>query len=218
MSTPAAIIFDLDGTLIDNNAYHILAWQEFYKGIGQELSLDYYRTQMNGKVNRDIFRDIFKRELSPEELESYTEQKEALYRKLYEPHIVAIHGLIDFLDAAAKAHIPMAVATSGLPINIKFMFDRVPIRQYFKEVVDSTQITHGKPHPEIYLKAAELLQVDPAECIAFEDALAGIQSAKAAGMKVVALSTTHTREEMSVADKVIDDYTQINLQQLAELV
>ena len=217
MKRPAAIIFDLDGTLIDNNAYHILAWQEFYKGIGQELTLEHYRTKMNGKVNRDIFSDIFQRDLSNDELEQYTDQKESLYRKLYEPHIVAINGLIDFLEEVAKANIPMAVATSGLPINIQFMFDRVPIRKYFKTVVDSTHITHGKPHPEIYLKAAALLSVNASECIAFEDALAGIQSAKAAGMKVVALATSHTREEMQSADKVIDDYTQISLEQLEAL-
>ncbi len=217
MKRPAAIIFDLDGTLIDNNAYHILAWQEFYKGIGQELTLEHYRTKMNGKVNRDIFSDIFQRDLTNDELEQYTDQKESLYRKLYEPHIVAINGLVDFLEEVAKENIPMAVATSGLPINIKFMFDRVPIRKYFKTVVDSTHITHGKPHPEIYLKAAVLLNVNANECIAFEDALAGIQSAKAAGMKVVALATSHTKEEMQSADKVIDDYTQISLEQLEAL-
>jgi HAD superfamily hydrolase (TIGR01509 family) len=86
--------------------------------------------------------------------------------------------LIDFLNELEQAGITKAVATSGIIPNINFMFEHIPIRNYFFSVIDSTQITHGKPHPEIFLKAAVSVNAVPSECIAFEDSLAGIQSGK----------------------------------------
>jgi beta-phosphoglucomutase len=215
---PQAIIFDMDGTLINNNPYHILAWQEFYKNLGRELTLEHYKTNMNGKINREIFEDIFSRHLTTEELTDYIDQKESLYRKLYEPHIAPIAGLMDLLQSISDQKIPMAVATSGLPVNVQFAFDRLSMRHYFEVVVDSTYITKGKPHPEIYLKAAELVKADPTKCLAFEDAIAGINSAKAAGMKVVGIATTHSREDLAHADLIINDYRDITLPQIESLL
>ncbi|MEX6686555.1 HAD family phosphatase [Danxiaibacter flavus] len=215
---PQAIIFDMDGTLIDNNPYHIMAWQEFYRGLGRELTMEHYKKNMNGKVNREIFEDIFSRKLTTEELADYIDQKESLYRKLYEPHIAPISGLMDLLQSISAENIPMAVATSGLPVNIQFAFDRLSMRHYFEVVVDSTYITRGKPNPEIYLKAAELVKADPAKCVAFEDAIAGIKAAKGAGMRVVALSTTHAREDLGEADLIINDYRDITLAQIKLLL
>ena len=100
----------------------------------------------------------------------------------------------------------MAIATSGIQPNIDFMFEEVPIKSYFKEVVNSSHISKGKPDPEIYLKTASLLNVSPNHCLVFEDAVVGIKSAKAAGMKVIAVATTQPREELSMADMIIDDY------------
>lgn len=100
----------------------------------------------------------------------------------------------------------MAIATSGIQPNIDFMFEEVPVRQFFKEIVNSSHITKGKPDPEIYLKVASLLNLPPKNCLVFEDAVVGIKAAKAAGMKVIALATTQTKEELSIADMIIDDY------------
>ena len=214
---PQAVIFDLDGTLIDNNAYHIEAFKAFYDKIGKPFTLDEYKQHINGRVNREIFNYVFNTTLSPEKAEEYTNEKEGLYRELYAPHIKPITGLIDFLNELEQAKIPKAVATSGIIPNINFMFEHIPIRNYFFSVIDSTQITHGKPHPEIFLKAAVSVNAVPSECIAFEDSLAGIQSAKAAGMKVIALTTTHTAEELKDADLIIKDYTEISLTKLRQL-
>jgi len=215
---PAAIIFDLDGTLIDNNSYHIEAWKVFYKRLNREWSDEEYKTEFNGKINRDIFNYIFQRELMPEEINAFTNEKEALYRQLYAPYISPIHGLIEVLNQMQSASIKMAIATSGLPENVRFMFDYVPIEKYFEKVVDATYITHGKPNPEIFLKAASFVKADPIHCIAFEDSVAGVRSAKSAGMKVVGLTTTHTKEDMQEADLIIKDYTEINLASLLQLM
>ncbi len=214
---PQAVIFDLDGTLIDNNAYHIKAFKAFYDKIGKPFTIEEYKQHINGRVNREIFDYVFNTTLSPEQSEAYTNEKEGLYRELYAAHIKPIDGLIDFLEALEQAKIPKAIATSGVIPNINFMFEHIPIRNYFHSVIDSTQITIGKPHPEIFLKAALSVNAVPSECIAFEDSVAGIKSAKAAGMKVVVLTTTHTADEMKGADLVIKDYTEISLTKLREL-
>lgn len=214
---PQAIIFDLDGTLIDNNAYHIEAFRVFYNKIGKPFTIEEYKQHINGRVNREIFNYVFNTTLSPEKIEEYTNEKESLYRELYASHIKPITGLIEFLNELEAAKVPKAVATSGIEPNIKFMFEHVPIKNYFFSVIDSTQITHGKPHPEIFLKAAISVNAIPSECVAFEDSLAGIQSAKAAGMKVVALTTTHTADDLKDADLIIKDYTQISLLKLRQL-
>jgi beta-phosphoglucomutase family hydrolase len=214
---PEAVIFDLDGTLIDNNAYHIEAWKAFYDKIGKPFSLEEYIKNINGRVNRDIFNYVLNTNLSDKEIADYSDSKEAMYRELYASHIKPIPGLIDFLEVLEKENIPKIIATSGMWTNINFMFDNVPVKKYFPLVIDASQVTHGKPHPEIFLKAAAAVNADPVNCIAFEDSVAGIRSAKAAGMKVIALTTTHTAGDVKDADYIIKDYTEVSLTKLREL-
>lgn len=214
---PAAVIFDMDGTLVDNNPYHVKAWQAFYQKRGRELLIDDYKQNINGRVAKDIFPYIFQREITPEEVQVLSDEKESLYRELYKPHIKPIDGLVPFLKELQSAGLPMAIATSGLPVNIDFLFEHLIIKEYFNSIVDASQITNGKPHPEIFLKAAQSINADPTNCVAFEDSVSGIAAAKAAGMKVVALTTMQQRPFIEQADIIIDDYTQISLQLLQNL-
>ena len=156
--------------------------------------------------------------MTDEEAAPYYLEKEAMYREIYKPYINPVPGLIELLQQLKKNGIPMAIATSGITVNIEFMFNHLPIKEYFKEVVHSSHIKKGKPDPEIYLKTAERLNVNPSECIVFEDALVGIQSAKGAGMKVIALTTTHTKKELAAADLVIKNYTEITIDKMKQLV
>jgi len=201
-----AVIFDLDGTLIDNNAYHLKTWKKYLENIGRNISEEEYNANINGRTNKDVIEYIFDKKMSDEEVLKYSLEKEALYREIYLPFIKPVAGLIELLETLEEKKIPMAIATSGIQPNIDFMFDNIPIKKYFKTVVNSSHITKGKPDPEIYLKAASILQTAPEDCLVFEDAVVGINAAKAAGMKVIALSTTHPREELIDADMVVDDF------------
>lgn len=205
----SAVIFDLDGTILDNNPYHLESWKEYLKQIGREMTDEEFNEKLNGRTNRDVVRYLYGDDLSEEEIWQHTNEKESLYRQMYKPHITAVPGLVEMLDILFKHNIPMAIATSGIKVNIDFMFDNVPIRKYFKAVVDSSCITQGKPHPEIFLKAAESLGVDPAECLVFEDAVVGIEASQAAGMKVIAVQTTESRENLSVANLIVNDYREL---------
>jgi beta-phosphoglucomutase family hydrolase len=201
-----AVIFDLDGTLIDNNSYHRQTWEKYLEKIGKQISEEEFNANMNGRTNEDAIKYIFGKDISNEESVKHTLEKEELYRKIYKPFIKPVAGLIEFLEILKSKHIAMAIATSGIQPNIDFMFENIPIKEYFDVVVNSAHIKKGKPDPEIYLKTASLLKVEPKNCLVFEDAGVGIKSAKAAGMKVIALATTQPEEELAEADKIVDDF------------
>jgi beta-phosphoglucomutase len=205
----SAAIFDLDGTLVDNNAFHLQSWKQYIKNLGKEISEEEYNANINGRTNKDAAEYLFGKKMTKDEAMVFALEKEAVYREMYAPYIKPVEGLIEMLDGLKKLNIPMAIATSGIQVNIDFMFDHIPIREYFSVVVNSAHINKGKPDPEIYLKAAELLEVAPESCLVFEDAVVGINSAKAAGMRVVAISTTHPEEELRGADLIVKDYTEL---------
>ncbi|MDQ2718956.1 MAG: HAD family phosphatase [Bacteroidota bacterium] len=201
-----AVIFDLDGTLIDNNSFHRKTWEAYLEKMGKKISEEEFNAHMNGRTNKDAIEYIFGRKMSEAESMKYTLEKEALYREIYQPYIKPIPGLIALLEILHSKNIPMAIATSGIQPNIDFMFEHIPIKKYFKEVVNSSHIKKGKPDPEIYLKTASLLHVSPKNCLVFEDAVVGIKAAKAAGMNVIAVATTHPKNELKEADMIVSDY------------
>lgn len=215
----AAAIFDLDGTMVNNNPFHIKAWQAFYEQLGRSITEQEYKQHINGKTNADVLKYVFEQqELSQAEIDGYTQDKEAIYRTMYAPYIEPVPGLIKLLENLYNQGIPIAMATSGIPVNIDFFFEHIPIRHLFTEVVNSTHITHGKPHPEIYQTTAKKLGVPPELCVAFEDAVPGVRSAKTAGCKVVGITTTHTQEELFEADAHAPSFEIITPTYLARLL
>lgn len=201
-----AVIFDLDGTLIDNNEFHLKTWKQYLVEEGIDISDENYNAYINGRTNKDAIEYIYGRKMTDEEAMEFALEKEALYRKIYRPFIKPVAGLIPFLEILHKLNIPIGMATSGIQVNIDFMFEHIPIKKYFKVIVNSSHIKNGKPHPEIYLKTASLLNISPANCLVFEDAAVGIRSAKTAGMKVVAIDTTQPHNELTEADMIIHDF------------
>jgi len=204
-----AVIFDLDGTMLDNNPYHLKAFKKYLQKNNREMSDEEYNRNINGRTNKDVMEYIYQKKLSEEELLHFVQEKESLYRELYKDDIAPVKGLMELLRLLDKNNIPMGIATSGIQVNIDFMFVNVPVKKYFKTVVNSSHIKKGKPDPEIFLKTADALHVVAAECLVFEDSIVGITAAKAAGMKVIAIATTHQKEELAIADMIIDDYTQL---------
>lgn len=212
------VAFDIDGTIIDNNHYHYLAFAEFYKKRNRTLDKDYFVKKFNGKTNTDLMKLIFGEDLSAEESERLSQEKEAIYREIYAPHIKPVNGLMELLEALKKENIPMVIATSGMPVNVEFLFQHVPIKHYFKAVINSSHITNGKPHPEIYQLAAKKLALEPSQCVAFEDSVSGIASAKTAGLKAIAVRTTETDEKLKNADLIIKDFSEVTVETIKNLI
>lgn len=218
MNKLEAVIFDLDGTLLDNNGFHLSSWKEYLRRLGMNVSDEDYKANISGRTNHDATEHVFNKKMTKEEAATYYLQKEKIYREMYAPFIKPVKGLIGLLNELQKNEIVMAIATSGIQVNIDFMFEHVPIERYFQKVINSTHISKGKPDPEIFIVTANALNVEPGNCIVFEDSTAGVEAAKAAGMKVVALTTTHQREELASANLVIDDYDQIIYEQLHKML
>ena len=208
-----AVIFDMDGVVVDNFQYHQLAWQTFCKRHGLDFGTA-FRSGVFGGTNRDHLEHFFGRRLAEEEVRNFEEEKEALYRDLYHPHIKPVEGLAAFLQELKSAGIPVALATSSPPVNVRFVLAETGLSGVFNPVLDATSVTNGKPDPEIYLKTAAALAKDPAACIVFEDSISGITAARAAGMKVVGLTTTHPAEDLPVLEMAIPDFTNIGLDDL----
>jgi beta-phosphoglucomutase len=218
MSKLKAALFDIDGTLMDNNEYHKMAWMQYLEGQGKKMSDEEFKKNVSGRTNLDAVQRIYGKEMSDQEASKYYLAKEEIYRKLYQPYISPIHGLLEFLKDLQDHGIVMVIATSGIQVNIDFMFEHIPIKQYFKEVIQSKDITKGKPDPEIFTKAAQAGGFPPENCVVFEDSLAGVKAAKKAGIKVVALTTSEEKKDLKKADLVIKNYNEINCHKLTSLI
>lgn len=212
-----ALIFDMDGVIVDSNPFHKQAWEIFCQKHGHHLSEEELRQQVYGKTNHDALPFLFGN-LTEEQIKTYGEHKEVIFRKLFLPHITPVTGLREFLPIAQQHFEKLAIATSASTPNVDFTLDHLNIRNYFSVIVDETFVKRGKPDPEIYLSAASKLGMPPESCIVIEDSLSGIESAKRAGMKVIGITTTHNAEELQpLVDWVIRDFNEL-AQKLPELL
>jgi len=165
----------------------------------------------------ETLKRIFGKGNSKAYLKGLLREKEEFYRNEYAPHLVAIKGLETFLSELKNDGVKMAMATSATVEDIDFILNKVPIRDAFDQIVSSSMVTKPKPNPQIFLKAAELLNVPPERCVVFEDSVAGIKAANAAGMKVVGITTGNSANDLPPVDLVIDDYANLTPANLAAL-
>ena len=212
-----AVIFDLDGVIVDNMGYHKRAWEIFIKKHNPGLAMEDFSRHF-GRTNRDLVPLVFGRTLSEEEVAVYGEEKEALYRRLYAEHIAPLPGLLNFLRELKEKHVRAVIATSAPKKNLDLVLDGLGIRPWFDALVDASEVEKGKPDPEIYLKAAQKVGRAPEVCIVFEDSRAGIQAGLNAGMKVVGVATTLPPEKLSGTHLVISDFREISVARLERLV
>ncbi len=208
---PEAFLFDLNGTMIDDMHYHLDIWFDVItKDLGSTLTKEQVRGHMYG-TNYEVLTRIFgEGRFSHAEVDIISQGKEERYQQIYRPHLDLLPGLFSFLKTAAQKQIKMAIGSAAPPFNIDFVVDNLNIRNYFKEIISGADVRESKPHPEVFLKAAKLLQVDPDACIVFEDAPKGVEAAFRAGMKCVVITTMHQQNEFKDYDNIllfIKDYT-----------
>jgi HAD superfamily hydrolase (TIGR01509 family) len=206
-------IFDLDGTIVDNMPVHAEAFAIFVERHGlRPLTLD-DRKRLDGRRNRDIFPDLFGRELTDAEQAAYADEKEALYRELSVGRLAPGAGLVRLLDRLDAHAIPVAVATSAPPDNVIHTLAELGLATRLTCVVRSDEVARGKPFPDVFLAAAERLGVPAADCVAFEDAPIGVIAARNAGMTTVAVASSFSADvflapevDADVVVKDLDEY------------
>lgn len=214
------VLFDMDGVLVNNLEIHRQAFAEFFRRYGVERTFDEL-SRVFGKGNDDIMGELMPADVVERVgIRQLGYEKEAIYREIYAPIITPQPGLLAFLAECEREGLRSAVGSSGYKANVDFVLDKCNIRRYFEATVAGDEVTRCKPDPEIYLTAAAKLGLDACECVVFEDAEAGIEAAKRAGMKVVALATTFDREFLATtdADMIIGDFRDISVEQLRTLV
>ncbi len=213
-----ALIFDMNGTMVDDMSYHAEAWRNIINGDLQgSLTPEEVKREMYGK-NEEVLERVFgANRFNLEEMSRISTKKEEAYQTAFRPHLTLIDGLKEFLEKAYVSGILMAIGTAAIPFNIDFVLDNLDLRHYFQAVISADDVVKSKPHPETFLKAADALSMKPNDCIVFEDSPKGIETALNAGMQAVAITTMHEKEDFEKYDNIIlfiKDYNDEKLQQL----
>jgi beta-phosphoglucomutase family hydrolase len=212
-----AFIFDMDGTIVDNMAYHTRSWVTFFQRRGQDIDPDEFFRNTAGRQGKEIMRMYVGEDLSDAEIARLNDEKEEVYRELYAPHRATIAGFDDLVDKAKEHGVTLAVATSAPAGNITFTLDGLQLRQHFEVVVGAADVARGKPEPDAFLLAAQRCGAAPQDCIVFEDAPMGVEAARRAGMRCVVLTTTLPADAFAGFDNVIhiaSDFSELTIDEL----
>lgn len=210
-TTVQALIFDMDGTMVDNMMAHHRAWQRKLRSLGLEMTLEEVREKIHG-VNEEILLRLFGDSLDAEQRRYHAQDKEAEYRRGFKEGLQLIAGLPSFLDRLRDQGIPMGIGTAAPAENVDFVLDELGLRPYFSAVKHAGDVTKGKPDPEIFQLVAQALGVPIGDCLIFEDSPTGAEAAHRAGCPVIVMTTTHAPEEFAHLPNVLrflSDFTEL---------
>ncbi len=188
--SPRAVIFDIDGTIVDNMHLHAEAFAVFAGRHGLPPLTEDDRARLDGRRNSEIFPILFKRDVPRDEWLEYEHEKEGLYRELSRGRLVPMNGLQRLIDRLKAEAMPVALATSAPQLNVAHTLAELNLAGAFPIIVRGDEVARGKPAPDVFIEAARRLGIAAADCLVFEDAPMGIEAAQAAGMQVVALTTS----------------------------
>jgi beta-phosphoglucomutase-like phosphatase (HAD superfamily) len=197
MPTTQALIFDMDGTMIDSMPWHARSWVAFAQRHGIEMDLPDLMRRTTGRTGAECMRELFQRDIEPDEAWALIAEKEAIYRDLYAPVFSEVAGFRAFAAAARNRGLRIGVGTAGDQHNIAFAFSHLDMQPPPDAVVGGDEGLPGKPEPAIFLEAAKRLSVRASGCIVFEDAPFGIEAARRAGMQAVAVCTSHSAADLA---------------------
>ena len=192
-----ALIFDMDGTMVDSMPWHARTWVDFTRLHRLDLALDDVMRRTTGLTGVECMRELFPRALSDAECDALVAQKEALYRELFAPVFAEVAGFSRFAASARSRGLRLGVGTAGDRHNIGFVLSHLRLAHAPDAIVGGDEGLPGKPDPSIFLEAARRLQMPPQDCVVFEDSPFGIESARRAGMRAVAICTTHSPAQLA---------------------
>ena len=197
VASVGALIFDMDGTMVDSMPSHSESWLLLAQRHGIEVDLPELMRRTTGRTGLECMRILFERDMPDAEAVAYVHEKETLYRELFAPKFAEVHGFSHFASAARARGLKIGVGTAGDKHNIAFAYANLPLRPLPEVAVGGDEGLPGKPDPAIFLEVARRLGVDPAHCIVFEDAPLGIEAARRAGMRAVGICTGHTPAQLA---------------------
>ena len=203
------VIFDLDGVLVDTGPFHKQSWYELARKEGFDMSNEFFYSTF-GMQNYKIIPMLAGRQLPAEEIMRLSEWKEKRYRKLIADKLELLEGARALLQNLKSNGFLLAIGSSAPRANLDFVLGRLRIYDYFDAYVTDEDVGESKPAPDTFLKAAEKLSLPPHCCVVVEDSIQGVEAARAAGMAVVAITTTRARQDLKYADMIVDSLTELN--------
>jgi len=211
------VLWDMDGVIADSNSFHFTAWQETFANRGVNFTKEDF-TKLFGTRNDFIIRKVLGEGLPKEDIETIAQEKEISFRQKAKGNIKSLPGVIKLLEAIKRGNFKLALVSSAPKENIDLLTSELNIGGYFNCIVSGHEVAESKPHPQIYLLAAEKLGTQPENCIVIEDSPLGVKAAKAAGMRCLAVTNTHPKEELKGADKVVNSLEDMDLITLIQRV
>lgn len=213
-----AVIFDMDGVLVDSHPIHKKAWRRFLDSVGKEVDERSLAFILDGRKKEDILRH-FLGELSPEELRRLGHEKELLFREEARAELRPVQGVEKLLDGLSRAGIKLGVASSGSDSRVQFVLRQLHLLDYFAAIVAGDDVPAGKPHPAIFQLTSQKLNVAPEQALVFEDSVSGVKAAKAAGMRCVGIAESSRAASLleAGADHVIDHFEGFSMAEVHEL-
>jgi len=213
---PWGAIFDWDGVIIDSSRQHEESWERLAREVGKPLPEGHFKAGF-GRKNEFIIPNILRWEDDPAKVRQLSLRKEELYREIVlEKGLEPLPGVRTWLARLAAAAVPCAIGSSTHRRNIEVSLDVLGLRGFFREIVSAEDVSHGKPDPEVFLKAAEKISVPPNRAVVFEDAHVGIEAAHRAGMRVIAVATTNPLAELGKADLAVERLDDLDVAKIAE--
>ncbi len=216
-SNAKAVIWDMDGVIVDTAPYHFNAWRDIFRKRGVEFTETDFRRNF-GQRNDTIIRNTLGENVSQNEIDAIAEEKERNFRKRVRQSIKPLPGAIKLMESLTEHGFKMALASSAPMENIRLLTEGLGINNHFQAIVSGKDVAEGKPSPQGFLLAARRLDVEPEACIVIEDAVAGVTAAKRAGMRCIAVTNTHPRERLAEADLVVDTLEAVKISDLERLL
>ena len=218
MNSPLGLIFDIDGVLVDSNPAHFESWVVAAQEDGFEFTPELFQ-QTFGQTSRAIIKNHWPRDVSPEEIARIDKRKEDLYREYVPTKVKLIPGAKELLLQLESYGFAVAVGSSGPGINVNFIVDFFELRSHLKSIVSGTDVVNGKPWPDIFLKAAQEMNVRPSRCAIIDDSESGILSGVAAGMKTIGFfSEGHLPYEYAKADMLVHSFAELSPELIARFI
>jgi beta-phosphoglucomutase family hydrolase len=211
-----AVIWDMDGVIADTGTYHRLSWQFALKKQGKTFTEEDFQ-RVFGQRNDTIIRKVMGKELTQPEIDCIANDKEVFFREAVKSHVKPFPGVVALLNTLKNNGISAAIASSAPLENIRLILEEGGVANYFQAIVFGREVSEGKPSPQVYLKAAHKLGAAPADCIVIEDAVAGVEGAKRAGMHCIAVTNTHEAAGLNKADLVVDSLERVGIDELESL-
>jgi beta-phosphoglucomutase len=202
-----AVIFDMDGVIVDSHPIHKKAWRRFLDSVGKEVPEEDLDFILDGRKKEDILRH-FLGDLSPEEIHRLGHEKELLFREEARAELRPVEGVEQLLQSLSRARIKLGVASSGSDSRVNFVLRQLHLLEYFSAVVAGDEVSAGKPDPAIFRLTSQKLDVAPEQILVFEDSVSGVKAATAAGMRCVGLAEANRAESLrqAGAEHVIDHF------------